>query len=57
MPRLRDCPECGLPAEILDRFMVDGSPHPVEHIKLTCVVGHWFTLPVDVQTGVSAAQR
>jgi hypothetical protein len=44
---LRDCPACGLPAEVVERFGVDGSPRPVEHLKLVCVAGHWVTAPVD----------
>lgn len=44
---LLDCPACGLPAEIVARFTLDGSPLPVEHVKIACVGGHWFTLPVD----------
>jgi hypothetical protein len=44
---LLDCPLCGLPAEIVARFTLDGSPRPLEHVKIACVGGHWFTLPVD----------
>ncbi len=44
---LLDCPTCGLPAEITDRFVLDGVPTPVEHVKLVCVKRHWYTLPVD----------
>ena len=44
---LLNCPSCGLPAEITDRFMLDGAPGPVEHVKLVCVQGHWYTLAVD----------
>ena len=44
---LLDCPLCGLPAEIVARFTLDGSPGPVEHVKIACLGGHWFTLPVD----------
>lgn len=44
---LLDCPTCGLPAEITDRFLLDGAPTPVEHVKLVCVTRHWYTLPVD----------
>jgi hypothetical protein len=44
---LLDCPVCGLPAEIVARFTLDGSPQPVEHVKLACLGRHWFTLPVD----------
>ena len=41
------CPRCGLPATITDRFMLYGSPGPVEHVTLACVAGHWFTPPVE----------
>jgi len=44
---LLDCPTCGLPAEITDRFTLNGAPAPVEHIKMMCVRRHWYTLPVD----------
>jgi hypothetical protein len=45
---LVECPTCGLPAEIADRFTLDGAPGPVEHIKVVCVRRHWYTLPVDM---------
>ena len=44
--KLLDCPACGLPAEVIDRFVLDGASDPVEHVKLVCVAGHWFTPPV-----------
>lgn len=44
MSRVR-CPECGLPAQITDRFTLSGSPGPVEHVKIVCSGGHWFTPP------------
>ena len=44
---LVECPACGLPAEINDRFVLDGAPGPVEHVKVVCVTRHWFTSPVD----------
>lgn len=44
---LLECPTCGLPAEITDRFTLGGAPEPVEHVKLVCVCRHWYTLPVD----------
>ena len=49
--QLMDCPACGLPAEITDRFTLDGLPAPVEHVRLVCVAGHWFTPPSDSLTG------
>ena len=45
---LVECPACGLPAEITDRFVLNGAPEPVEHVKVACVNRHWFTLPVDL---------
>jgi hypothetical protein len=44
---LFDCPTCGSPAEITDRFVLGGAPGPVEHVKIVCVRRHWYTLPVD----------
>ena len=51
---LVECPTCGLPAEITDRFILDGAPGPVEHVKIVCVTRHWYTLPVDQ---LAAAER
>jgi len=45
-----DCPTCGAPTEVIDRFTLWGVPADVEHIKVRCVVGHWFTLPTDSLT-------
>ena len=48
-----ECPTCGLPAHIEDRFTLAGAPSPVEHVKLVCVAGHWCTPPVDQLPGRS----
>lgn len=42
-----DCPGCGAPMEVIDRFTLYGVPAPVEHVKVRCVVGHWYTIPTD----------
>lgn len=47
---LVECPACGLPAEITNRFTLGGAPGPVEHVKVVCVMRHWFTLPADMLT-------
>jgi hypothetical protein len=39
------CPDCGLPAEVLDRFILPSTDGPVEHLKTRCITGHWFTTP------------
>jgi hypothetical protein len=41
------CPRCGLPATITDRFTLNGSPGQVAHAKVMCVGGHWFTPPIE----------
>jgi hypothetical protein len=48
MGALLDCPTCGLPAEVTDRFALGGTPGPVEHVKVVCVRRHWYTLPVEM---------
>jgi hypothetical protein len=40
-----DCPECGLPAEVLDRFTLESTDGPVEMIKIRCVKGSPFLMP------------
>ena len=54
---LVDCPTCGLPAEVTDRFTLGGAPGPVEHVKVVCVRRHWCTLPVDMfESGAPAPE-
>ena len=45
--RLVPCPECGLPAEITERFWLDSTDGPVLHVCLACVDGHCFRMPGD----------
>lgn len=42
-----DCPSCGLPAEIVDTFTLGSTDGPVEHVKVVCIAGHWFTPQAD----------
>jgi hypothetical protein len=37
------CPECGAPARILERFWLDSTDGPVEHLKTGCANQHWLT--------------
>lgn len=39
------CPECGAPAEVVDRFDLPSTDGPVEHVKVQCVTRRWFTVP------------
>jgi hypothetical protein len=53
------CPSCGAPMEIIDRFTLFGVPAPVEHVKVRCVAGHWYTTPTDwlVSAGRGSRRR
>jgi hypothetical protein len=42
-----DCPECGLPAEVRDRFRLPTKKGPIEHVKTRCLIWHVRTLPSD----------
>jgi hypothetical protein len=43
--QLTTCPECGAPAEVVDRFVLPSTHGPVEHVKTRCVTGPWFVTP------------
>ena len=40
------CPECGQPAEVVDRTVLASTDGPVEHAHVRCVQRHRFWLPV-----------
>ena len=42
---LTACPECGEVAEVTDRFTLLGTGGPVVHVRVSCILGHRFTLP------------
>jgi len=48
MPDTISCPQCGAPAQITERFRLDSTDGPVEHVKTGCERGHWFTPTVDL---------
>jgi hypothetical protein len=39
------CPECAAPAEVTDRFALESTEGPIEHVRLQCVRRHWFLMP------------
>jgi hypothetical protein len=41
------CPQCGVPAEVTERFSLQSTDGPVSHIALSCVAGHHFRMTVD----------
>ena len=48
------CPDCGVPAEVVDRFELPSTDGPVEHVKVLCVNRHWFTVPAQSLPAVAA---
>jgi hypothetical protein len=49
------CPECGLPAEVQYRSVLQSTDGPVEHVKTRCVTGHWFFM--EAQPADQAPRR
>jgi hypothetical protein len=43
MPDSIPCPQCGAPAWITERFRLDSTDGPVEHLKTGCLSKHWLT--------------
>jgi hypothetical protein len=43
MPDTIACPQCGAPARITERFWLDSTDGPVEHLKTGCLSKHWST--------------
>ena len=41
------CPQCELPAEVIDRFSLSSTHGPIAHVKTACLAGHVFTPPAD----------
>lgn len=40
------CPECGAPARVEWRAVLESTDGPIEHAKVSCDQRHWFLLPV-----------
>ena len=43
MPDTIPCPQCGAPARITERFWLDSTDGPIEHLKTGWVNNHWLT--------------
>jgi hypothetical protein len=41
------CPECGAPAEIVDRDALESTDGPIEHVKIRCVHRHWLLMSAE----------
>ena len=42
------CPTCNQPAEILRRAIIEGTDRPIEHVRIRCILGHGFFMPVEL---------
>jgi hypothetical protein len=47
MQTLVPCPDCGVPAEITERFRLPSTDGPVDLIALHCAAGHHFRMAAD----------
>jgi hypothetical protein len=43
MPDTIPCPQCGAPAQVTERFWLDSTDGPIEHLKMGCLSKHWRT--------------
>jgi hypothetical protein len=41
------CPECGAPAEVDARSVLESTDGPIEHARVRCLQRHVFVLPVE----------
>ena len=51
--QLVGCPACSAPAEITDRFVLESTGGPVEHVTVWCVARHRFTMTAEHLPSVS----
>ena len=45
------CPQCSAPAQINERFWLDSTDGPVEHLVIGCGNHHWLTPPAETLAG------
>jgi hypothetical protein len=38
------CPQCGVPAEITERFSLPSTDGPASHVMTYCAAGHHFRM-------------
>ena len=47
MQILVSCPDCGVPAEITERFCLPSTDGPVDHVVVDCAADHHFRMAAD----------
>jgi hypothetical protein len=45
---LTTCPRCQLPAEVRERWVMESTEGPIEHLDIFCILGHSFRAAVDI---------
>jgi hypothetical protein len=50
------CPECGHPATVVDRAVLESTDGPVEHVRVRCPGGHHFFMPTEGLDRLTAAR-
>jgi len=40
------CPQCDQTAEIISRRVLESTAGPIEHVRIRCLFGHAFCMPV-----------
>ncbi|HEY6423759.1 MAG TPA: hypothetical protein VIY28_11035 [Pseudonocardiaceae bacterium] len=41
------CPGCALPAIVSDRFTLESTDGPIEHVRTRCIAGHPYLLSLS----------
>jgi hypothetical protein len=54
--QLTPCPQCGLPAEIRERFCLQSTDGPVDHVVVSCINDHHFRMAADQLVAEPVAQ-
>jgi hypothetical protein len=54
--QLTPCPQCGLPAEIRERFCLQSTDGPVDHVAVSCINAHHFRMAADWLVAEPVAQ-
>jgi hypothetical protein len=57
LPELTNCPDCGAPAEITRRVVLESTDGPVEHVGVRCVQRHIFLMPTFLLDRLPQSQR
>lgn len=56
LAELTSCPECGAPAEITRRAVLESTDGPIEHVGVRCIQRHIFLMPTFLLDGAAQSQ-